>query len=76
MMKLASLFLSALLLCSLVAIRAKENISVTEPQRLPVSVTLVQEGSALMEEAAKPLSLKDQKKHHVVRRRRRPPHDL
>ena len=61
MMKLASLFLSALLLCSLVAIRAKENISVTEPQRLPVSVTLVQEGSALMEEAAKPLSLNDQK---------------
>ena len=61
MTKLASLFLSALLLCGLVAIQAKNNISIAEPQRLPVSVTLVQEGSALMEEAAKPLSLKDQK---------------
>lgn len=61
MMKLASLFLSMLLLCGLVAIRAKDTISVVEPQRLPVSVTLVQEGSAFTEEAAKPLSLKDQK---------------
>ena len=61
MTKLASLFLSALLLCGLVAIQAKNNISIAEPQRLPVSVTLVQERSALMEEAAKPLSLKDQK---------------
>ena len=61
MTKLASFLLSALLLCGLVAIQAKNNISIAEPQRLPVSVTLVQEGSALMEEAAKPLSLKDQK---------------
>ena len=61
MTKLASLFLSAMLLCGLVAIQAKNNISVAEPQRLPVSVTLVQEGSALTKEAAKPLSLKDQK---------------
>ena len=60
MTKLISFLLSALL-CGLVAIQAKNNISVAEPQRLPVSVTLVQEGSALMEEAAKPLSLKDQK---------------
>ena len=61
MTKLVSFSLSALLLCGLVAIQAKNNISVAEPQRLPVSVTLVQEGSALMEEAAKPLSLNDQK---------------
>ena len=61
MTKLASFLLSALLLCGLVAIQAKNNISIAEPQRLPVSVTLVQERSALMEEAAKPLSLKDQK---------------
>jgi hypothetical protein len=61
MTKLASLLLSALLLCGLVAIQAKNNVSVAEPQRLPVSVTLVQEGSARMEWAAKPLFLKDQK---------------
>ena len=61
MTKLASFLLSALLLCGLVAIQAKNNISIAEPQRLPVSVTLVQEGSALPKEAAKPLSLKDQK---------------
>ena len=60
MTKLISLFLSALL-CGLVAIQAKNNISVAEPQRLPVSVTLVQEGSAFTKEVAKPLSLKDQK---------------
>jgi hypothetical protein len=60
MTKLISLFLSALL-CGLVAIQAKNNISVAEPQRLPVSVTLVQEGSALTKEATKPLSLNDQK---------------
>ena len=60
MTKLISFLLSALL-CGLVAIQAKNNISVAEPQRLPVSVTLVQEGSALTKEAAKPLSLKDQK---------------
>ena len=60
MTKLISFLLSALL-CGLVAIQAKNNISVAEPQRLPVSVTLVQEGSALTKEAAKPLSWKDQK---------------
>ena len=42
MTKLASFLLSALLLCGLVAIQAKINISIAEPQRLPVSVTLVQ----------------------------------
>ena len=42
MTKLASFLLSALLLCGLVAIQAKNNISIGEPQRLPVSVTLVQ----------------------------------
>ena len=61
MTKLISFLLSALLLCGLVAIQAKNNISVAEPPRLPVSVTLVQEGSALTKEVAKPLSLKDQK---------------
>lgn len=61
MTKLASFLLSALLLWGLVEIRAKDNGIVAEPQPLPVSVTLVQEGTVRRSMAAKPLSLKDQK---------------
>lgn len=62
MTKLASLFLSAMLLCGLVAIQAKNNISVAEPQRLPVSVTLVSEHVSPAASAPRALSLKEQKK--------------
>ena len=61
MTKLVSILLSALLLCGLVVIQTKDNASVAEARRLPVTVTLVQDGIALRSEAAKPLSLKDQK---------------
>lgn len=61
MTKLASLLLSALLLCGLAAFRAKNTAPAAEAQRLPVAVTLVQEGAARRSGAAKHLSLKDQK---------------
>ena len=61
MTKLVSILLSALLLCGLAAVRAKDTAPVAEAPRLPVTVTLVQEGIARTEGAAKPLSLKDQK---------------
>ena len=61
MTKLVSILLSALLLCGLAAVRAKNDAPAAEAPRLPVSVTLVQDGIARTERAAKPLSLEDRK---------------
>ena len=59
MTKLVSFSLSALLLCGLVALQATNNISIAEPQRLPVSVTLVQEGEKPAEDPQELLRIQD-----------------
>lgn len=61
MTKLVSILLSALLLYGLAVVQAEDMPPAAEAQRLPVTVTLVQDGVDLTEGSAKPLSLRDEK---------------